>query len=223
MSENNTHNTPPIKKSKTKKFFAFIFRCLFYICIVLISAIGTGAGIGYYYQDEVKEYVIGELNKQLSTPVIVDGNNIELTIIKNFPLASIDFKNVSALDAIESTKKDTLFEASHISMQFSIIDIFKKNYTVKKIKIENTKLHIKIDKNGKSNYHFWKTLSDTSSTQFKFALEKIILKNISVLYENKRTKQSAEFQINESTISGNFSDKNYSMNIKSDFFIHKIL
>ncbi|MCC6837121.1 MAG: hypothetical protein IT234_01170, partial [Bacteroidia bacterium] len=99
--ENKESNTIlPEKPKKESRFFRFILKFILFIVIAVISLLGAGVVIGYYYQDEVKEYVIGELNKQLNTQVIVDGKDIDFTVIKSFPYASINFKNIKALDAI---------------------------------------------------------------------------------------------------------------------------
>ena len=197
-----------------------LWRLFITFIILIVLMMGTGFIIGYYYQDKVKEYVIGELNKQLNTEIIVDGRDIDFTVLKNFPYASVDFKNVKALDAIPSQKKDTLFTAGDISFQFNILDIFKKNYHVKKIEIDHVNLKVRIDKDGNDNYHFWKPSADTASTAFSFALEKIELKNVHLSYKNSKAKQTIDLRINKSDFSGNFSNREYSLESTSDLFVN---
>lgn len=211
------------KPKKKFRLFRFLSKLLLFIVIFLFILLGLGAVIGYYYQDEVKEFVIKELNKQLNTEIIVEGHNIDFTVIKNFPYASVDFKNVKALDATEKKSKDTLFSAKLISLQFNLFDVFKKNYSIKKLELGDVNLNVKIDKNGKDNYHFWKSSVDSTSSQFKFDLEKIIFKKINVVYKNKEQNQFAEFSINKANLSGKFSEKNFSMNIESELFVNTIV
>ncbi|MBK7184030.1 MAG: hypothetical protein IPH89_14550 [Bacteroidetes bacterium] len=126
------------KPKPIKRMVRFILRLFLFLIISFFTLLGVGVMLSYYYQDEVKEYVIAELNKQLNTQVIVDGNDIDFTVVRSFPMASINFKNIKALDAIESEHKDTLFNAEEISLQFSLIDLFKKNYKIKKIEISHS-------------------------------------------------------------------------------------
>jgi len=182
--------------------------------------IGAGFIIGIYYQDEVKEYVIKELNKQLNTEIIVDGKDIEFTLIKNFPYASIDFKNAKVLEAVKRKNKDTLFNAGEISLQFNIVDVFKKKYHIKKMEVDDATLKIRIDKNGNDNYHFWKPSADTAKTSFSFALEDIVLNNVSFTFKNSKTKISADVAIKKSNLSGNFSDKQYSLETVNDLYVN---
>lgn len=220
-NENQITNPEQIPK-KPSRFFKLIKRFFITVFVLLFLIAGAGFVIGYWYQDEVKEYVIGELNKQLNTEIIVDGKNIDFTVLQNFPNASVDFKNVKALDAVQKNKKDTLFSAGVISFQFNILDIFKKNYRVKKIEIEDVKLRVRIDRDGNDNYHFWKESTDSTNTSFAFSLEDIVLKKIQVSYKNSKARQSIDFLIKESKLSGNFSDEKYDLETTTDLFVNYI-
>src|SRR5688572_1191435 len=101
MENDNDLRTAPDQtpKSAGRRFFRILKRTFLTLFILIILLAGTIAAIGYFYQDEVKEYVIAQLNKQLTTDVIVDGKNIDFTVLKNFPYASVDFNHVTALDA----------------------------------------------------------------------------------------------------------------------------
>lgn len=221
--DTSTSTEPSIQSpKKSRRIFRALKRILIFFFLLIILLAGTVFVIGFYYQDQVKEYVIGELNKQLNTEIIVDGKDIDFTVIRNFPYASVDFKNVKALDAIQSKHKDTLFKAGRISFQFNIKDIFNKNYHIKKVEVDNVDLKIKIDKNGKDNYHFWKESADTSNTAFSFALEKIVLKQVHVFYKDLQSKQNIDVLINRSNLTGEFSNDNYSLETASDLFVNHI-
>lgn len=227
MDSLNQKNIPEQSPKKVFRFFRFIKRLLVFISILLILLVGGGFLVGYLYQDEVKEYVIGELNKQLNTEIIVDGKDIDFTVIKNFPYASVDFKNVKALEAFDREqqaprKKDTLFSAGTISFQFNILDIFKQNYRIKKVEIEDVDLKVRIDKYGNDNYHFWKESSDSTNTTFAFSLEEIVLKKIQVSFKNFKAKQNIDILIEDSNLAGNFSDEKYDLQTSSNLFVNII-
>ena len=221
-SPNSIESENKVLKKKSSRIVRFFWRFLIFILVTITLLGGTGFIIGYFYQDEVKEYIVGELNKQLNTEIIVDGKDIDFTVLKNFPLASVNFKNVKALEAIQSKKKDTLFAAGEISLQFNIIDVFKKNYRIKRVEVDDANLKIRIDKEGNDNYHFWKTSIDTSNTGFSFALEKIVLKQVHFSFRDYKAKQTIDFVVNKSDLSGNFSDKKYSLESTSDLFVNTV-
>ncbi|MBA3971385.1 MAG: hypothetical protein H0X46_04460 [Bacteroidetes bacterium] len=215
----NLNSLPP---KKSFWFLRFLKRLFIFLIISFMLIAGAGFVIGYYYQDEVKEYVIGELNKQLNTEIIVDGKDIDFTVIKNFPYASVDFKNVKAMDAIPQKNNDTLFTAGVISLQFNIIDIFKENYWVKKIAISDVDLNVRIDEVGNDNYHFWKESKDSATASFAFSLEKIDLKRIRINYKDKKANHTIRLLVKNSTLSGNFSDEKYSLQTNSELFVEQI-
>jgi AsmA protein len=93
----------------------------------------------------------------------------------------LEFKELTAMDAKEFKSEDTLLYAKRLSLAFNIKDLFNKNYTIKKIELENADCHLKVDKKGNANYFVWKSDSANSgSDSLKFALEKISLKNVDV-------------------------------------------
>lgn len=222
MSEEHFSSPPTSNTTILKRVFRFLKRTIILLLVLIILIAGSAIIIGYYHQDEIKSYIIKELNKQLNTEIIVDGKDINFTILKSFPFASLDFKNVKALDAVKNKNKDTLFKAQKISLQFNIIDIFNKNYHIKKIKFNTVDLNIRIDKQGNDNYHFLKTSSDTTTTNFYFALEEIVLKQIHLRYKNNQLQQRVNVLINKSKLSGKFSNEKYSLEILSDLFINTI-
>jgi hypothetical protein len=218
LATDSLHSPPP----ESPRFIRLLRKGIIYFFLFLVALIGIGFIIGLVYEGEVKKYIINELNKQLNTQIIIDANDIDFSIIRNFPYASVDFKNLKALDATESKHKDTLFKAGKISFQFNLPDVFKKKYHIKKIEIENVILDMRIDETGKDNYHFWKSSEDTASTNFAFALEKINLTHVQVMYKNKKAIQDIDLLINKSDLSGEFSAKKYSLKTTGEFFVNKI-
>jgi hypothetical protein len=219
MNNENQNTIPEQSQPKSFRFLRFLKRAFLFFTFSLLLLSAGAFVIGYFYQDEVKEYVIAELNKQLNTEIIVDGKDIDFTVLQNFPYASVDFKNVKAMEAIQQKNKDTLFSAGEISFQFNVLDVFKKNYRVKKIEISTVNLNLRIDENGNDNYHFWKSSRDTSNTSFAFSLEDIYLNDIRVSFKNQKSKQNIDFSIKNSRLSGKFSDEKYALETTADLFV----
>lgn len=221
--DNETVASPLLPQEKKSPWLARVMlRVLIFFFSLFVLGLGAAFVIGYYYQDEVKNYVVSELNKQLNTQVIVDGKDIDFTVLKNFPYASVDFKNVKALDAIEKKKRDTLFKAGTISFQFNLVDIFKKKYDIKKIYADDVVLNIRIDKNGNDNYHFWKASAADGNKSFAFALKEISLSDFNVVYKNSKTRQVVDVLINKSTSSGKFSNEKYLMQTNTELLVNQL-
>jgi len=166
----------------------------------------------YIYEEDVVKLIIKELNKYLKTEVRIDPKNIDLTIIKSFPNCAIEFKELTAMDAKEFKTDDTLLFAKRLALEFNIKDLFNKNYTIKKIELENAQCHLKVDKKGNANYIVWKSDSVSSgSDSLKFALEKISLKNVDVSLKDSKRKIKLNTSVKELNFKGKFNEDNYTL------------
>lgn len=220
----NEGERPQMDEVKVRSRGGIIVRRFFIgLLIVLLLIISGGFVIGYFYGDEVKAYVIQQLNTQLNTRVVVDPHNIHFSVIKNFPSASVDFNHVLALDAItRKDKKDTLFSAGTISLQFNIVDIFRKNYKIRKLYMADVVVKVKIYKNGEDNYHFWKATEGNSSGNLSFVLDRIRLKNVSVQYDDKQGNQFHRVTISKGSLAGKFSEQKYDLYADLQLYIDRI-
>ena len=213
-----------------KLFKRIMFSLLFLFLLIAITLVA----ISFVYENEVKDYMIQQLNKNLKTKVIVNGKDIKLTLLKSFPYASLDFKNVIMLEEPISISKsnkngtvnylnqDTLFSLNSISLQFNIFDILHKKYIVKKVSAENGKLKLRIGSDGSQNWNVWKESSDTTSAseESSFNLQKLYLKNISLKYFDFKNRSDVLCEIKSGTLGGAFSNKQYDLSIKGDLFVN---
>jgi len=195
------------------------------IAIVLLAAIailaGTGVLLGWLYEDEVKELVLHEVNQNLQTEISVE--KVSLSLFKKFPYAALRFQNLMALDAIQTTApKDTLLYAKDFYLEFNVFDIFTRNYTVRKIDVENAVLRLKVDENGQDNFHFWKQRADTSESRLSFELQHVGLKDVDFSYRNVQNQFHLDTQIDDLLLSGNFEDTRFDMDVNSNLLIQKL-
>jgi len=208
-------NIPRWRKILKRFFITISAFVLLLICSAFI--------IGYFYGDKIKQYAIDELNKNLNTQIFIKPENIDFTVLQNFPNASVDFKNVKALDATDKKIKDTLFSAGYVSFQFNIWNVFSGNYNIKKISVADVALNLKVDRNGKDNYHFLKDSANSdSSGNFSFQLQKIDLNNINVKYVNKKQKNDFSFDVNSASLKGDFSENKFSLETKARLFVNHL-
>jgi hypothetical protein len=194
------------------------------IALFVILFVVLGLCVAFVYGDKVKSYVIEQLNKQLNTQIIVEAENIHFSVLTNFPSASVEFRKVLALDAIpgSTNKTDTLFFAGTISLQFNIMDIFRRNYLIHKLSVYDVILKVKIDKQGNDNYHFWKNNPDHSSANFAFELNKIVFKKATVFYSDLQNRQVYILQIPRGTLSGKFTEQTYQLSTDLQVYIRQI-
>lgn len=201
--------------SKTFSILRFTKRLFFGLLITITSILTISTSLIYFYEDEVKAIIINELNKHLNSRITVEPQNIDLTIIKSFPKCALEFKNILALESKDFKTQDTLLFAKRLSLNFDIKDLFNKNYTIHNIELEDSKVNLKIDKHGNSNYTIWKTSDSIQSTDsLSFALEKIKLTNVFLNYKNNTKKIKISAHLKDFVFSGKFNEANYILETK---------
>jgi hypothetical protein len=205
-----------------RKLFKYIKKLLFWLFFVTLFLVTIATILLKIYEDDIEQYAIEEINQHLKTKVIVQ--DIDLTFIRNFPYASIDFQKVLINDAYVSIKSDdTLFYANHLYLNFNIWDVISENYTVKNVKTEDGVLKIKTAKNGDVNYLITKPANDSiQSDHFKFKLDLLKAKNLKLEYANIATQQFYKINIKKGVFEGDFSDTDYLLKVKSDLYLEKI-
>lgn len=194
----------------TRKLWKILKRIFIYLSILVLMLISGGALLGYFYSDDVKGLIIKELNKHLNSQIVIEPQNIDLTIVKSFPQCALEFKNVLAYESNDFKTHDTLLFAKRLALSFNIKDLFNKNCTINKIDLEESVVNLKVDKSGKPNYIIWKSENTSNSNDsLKFALEKISLTKVKLNYKNSKDKLKIASYLNEMVFSGKFNDADY--------------
>jgi len=197
-----------------KRFFYWV------IGLLLLGAL-AGVAIAAFFEDEVKQYVVHEINKKVKTEIAV--SNVSFSVLEKFPYASVAFSDVQADENIvKMGELDTLFYFEKVYLQFNIIDLFNGNYRIRKISLENGFFNMSIDADGYDNFHFWKSSGDSTSAFF-LELEKVVVDNVNYSYKNDYRKQNIAVAIEDMVFRGAFSRQQYDMNIEGDFLVHQFL
>lgn len=186
-----------------------IKRILIWGTLLIIFVIGVLVSLGYVFRDEIVDYVLVELNKEIRSDIKVD--KIDLSLISNFPKASLNFKNVTGFEP--ESKTDTLFDFEEVALSFNIKDLYAKKYVLQDIKISEGTACLKTAKNGTSNYEIWYSDkgADTVETNpnFKIDLSKVKLKNVRVIWQNDQTEELYDIAFISTTAKGQFSQSTH--------------
>ncbi|PCJ25390.1 MAG: hypothetical protein COA97_07825 [Flavobacteriales bacterium] len=191
------------------------------IILGVIIAIFVLIGIVFstIYEDKVKAYIVEQINGSINTKI--DVKNIEFSVFKKFPYASLEFQEITAEEVTENEKKGTLFSAQSIYLQFNIIDILSENYTIKKVQVEDGMVNVKIDKFGNDNYHFWKKVENTEN-KLSIELEKLVFKRFNFYFLNEYKGLDMDVEALALSLSGNFSKDNFTLNTQATLFVNQI-
>lgn len=193
------------------------------ILSIITLIIGTGVIIGVFYEKEVTNIILTELNKNIATEIEV--KEINFSVFKKFPDASIEFKDVVSLSTTDfkgiSAHEDTLFTAKSIILQFNVIDIIKEVYTVKAIHIDDADVRLITNSDGSDNYRFWKS-DENSSDNFSLKLKSVKLTKTNLSYTNRIKNIDLITSTKKFMLEGDFTSETYVLNSKGVFNFDKL-
>ena len=209
-----------LPKAKRFSFWKFMKRLFLSFFILVFLVIGSSIVMVLFYEDDVKALIIDELNRHLKTEVLVEPQNIDLTIIKTFPECALEFKNITIKELTKKERKDTLLNAELFSLLFNIKDLWDNNYTIKHIDVKNAQVNLKIDKDGNENYIIWDSSEDTiSSSNLKFELSKISFESVMLKYKNAKSKLKIDVLLKNIKFKGLFHEADYTMEAEGNAFM----
>ena len=167
-----------------KRIRIFIeYLAAFVIIFLLLFAIGSAIVIKYY-GDEVKKYTMELVNDQVDTKIYV--KEVGISLFRKFPYTSLFFNDVTVWSGhgfnrseFNEVSPDTLFTAENIYLQFNIIDLARKKYTIKNLEAKNGLIRILSDSRGERNYNI-STLSTGKPSPFLFDLKGVNIKNYKI-------------------------------------------
>lgn len=195
----------------------------------ILIALGVFTGIlalaafilAIVYEGQVKKIIVEQINKQLIAPVKV--GNIEFSLIKNFPKASLSFYGVEAQSVYTGTEQNKcpkkLLTAKEISLQFNLLDLFKGNYTINKIVLEGVVFNLFIDNNNKDNYHCWRTNTEKDKSSVKFKMNQIVMQESEANYHDLKQQLLLNILFKESVMKGEVFEEDFALVLNSNMRI----
>lgn len=195
---------------------ALISGIVFIFIIVVALSVLT-----YIYRDDIKDAFVEELLQNLKSETSID--EVSVNLFRSFPKASVTLNNVVMLEAIDKAPKDTLLNARRIYFQFSIMDLIKKKYKIKKLEVVLADFNPVVFKDKSVNYNVWESSGESTNKDFVFDFEKVSLKRVNINFRDDDRKNKLLFMANEAELSGHFGSKNYMLNIDGDFFAESVI
>lgn len=187
-----------------KRFFLFLGIAVGILVIIWLL-------IALVFKEQVGRKIVTEINKQLKTELTVQ--EFDLSLIRSLPDVSADLKGV----LLKDSQGGALLEAENVSFRFGLLSLLGSSLKIRSVVVNDGALNIQIDQNGKANYDIFKSREETDrslkddSDGTAIDLEKAALKEIELIYEDHRAKQSVLMNINNATFTGQFSAKKFSL------------
>ncbi len=168
---------------------------------------------------EVKRLFISEINKSLAAEVQID--DVQLSLFKDFPFASVRFTGVRMKEAKVLPSKYYLLTAGTISLRFNVWDLLHKKYRVKIIRLDNVEIAPRVYADGSDNFHFWKQTSGKGNENFNFELQRIIIRNLHAKYINDTSHVFIDVNLPGFAAKGNFGSSKYNLDLAGNILLHQ--
>lgn len=149
------------------------------IASVLLFAAGIFVVLRFY-EDEVVAYAVERIGQNLTTKARV--GEADLSFWTTFPYASIHFHEVFIQSPGENPE-DTLLYAGDIYLGLSLTDLFRKNYTVRHLEVNDAAGNLLVRADGSKNWDIWKSSGD--STALDLDIRSAECTNCHVVYEDR--------------------------------------
>lgn len=188
-----------------------------FIGVLLLTLVVVAA----FFEDQISNRLVKEINKQLKTELQVGEFN--LSLLSGFPDASANLHNVKLDDAL----KGTLLEAENLAFRFGLFSLLSSNIKVHSIVVEDGSLYVKKDKRGRVNYNIIKESSSTTESSEEGAgvglsLDEAKFNRVEVIYADQTLDIYTKFHVNKAVASGEFSSEQFSLlsfaDIRSHFY-----
>jgi len=196
----------------------------FFTWFLILIVLGVGGLTGAYflakkYEEPVRNYIVGEVNKRLQSPVHV--SDINFSLLERFPSASLVMDSVWAEEnLVKIGEPDTLFFFRKVYLNLNLFDIIDGQYKINEIETRDGFMRLLVDENGYDNYHIWVTSQD--STGFLLELDKVHIETTDFRYENRLRRQIYDLNAEDMYFNGRFSNENYTMSVKGQGHVNDI-
>jgi hypothetical protein len=187
------------------------------VCLICVTLIVT-----YIFEDKVKAIAIENLNQHLQAEVLINPNDIQFSLLRNFPNASINLSNFKIRESYKESKR-YLAQVGRLSLLFSPVDIYRGNYNLKRIVISDADISLRINAQNEDNWNFWKSSEKTETNKsFSLNLNRIVSKNVHISYVDETIGFRTFNQINKAVFSGKFSDAIYELAAEGDLVAEEL-
>lgn len=172
------------------RLFFKILKITAVLIIIFILGLFTASIL---MRDKVAGYILKSLNKSISTKY--EFESVRLSLLRQFPKASLDLKNVIIHTSPGFDKTgfagldtDTLLAAKVVFIEFSITDIYRGIYNIDKIGIKDGILNLLTDHEGLVNYEISVKTEEVPESDFTIDLRRISLTDLDTKYYNLATQ-----------------------------------
>jgi len=192
-------------------------RILKIIFIIIILLITVGIGFTLVFGEKIEGIILKKINNKLKSEISV--SDISFSLFSNFPNACVHFNDI-LINSSDTSITDTLFYSSSGFIELNIIDLIKKDYSIRDMSFENSNLNITYNENGVSNFNIF---SDSNKNNNNLKIENVLFTNCEFLYLNVQQNIKIENTLNKVNLVLKNENENYSISVDANIFSNHLM
>ncbi|MFW5687834.1 MAG: AsmA family protein, partial [Bacteroidota bacterium] len=186
------------------------------LMVIVLGVAGAGLFMKFHYKDIVESKIKTELNNRIIPEIYT---NIDFTVFKTFPDASVVFYNTTVADPLR--KDSILLKAEKIYFRFNLMDIIRKEYRLSRIDIITGQLNLFVDKDGNENFDIIRQKTDSVKEALSLELEKVLLRDMRITYDDHKSDNYISAEAERATAKGKFGEEDFNLETAGNFHLEK--
>ena len=189
-------------------------KIVLYLILSLLILIVVLVVVAAFSENKIARLALDQLGKSTNIPFQVD--KIEFSLIRNFPMATIECKQLTVLTppGAKVFANDTLFHTGEMFVSVNVKPLFHGFFDIRELEFNKGKAYYKVDTAGFTNIDFLNDTTsqaqpDTSSASFSLNLKELAVSDLACIYSDQQKKMAAQLKLNSLRISGHFEDSDY--------------
>lgn len=177
----------------------------------------------FAFQGKIADIVKTEGNKMLNAQF--DFKKLNISLFRNFPQASVTLEDFW-LKGTGEFANDTLVQAGEVTAAINLFSLFgDSGYDISKIFIEDTKLHAIVLPDGRANWNIMEPdttaatetpAAEEESSPFKVKLQRFVIKNMNLIYDDQQGKMYADIQDFNATCAGDLGNERTTLKLEAE-------
>ncbi len=156
--------------------------------------------LGSFYKKELSNLLTQTLKSRFALTLTVE--NVDVSVIENFPNASIKLKNVLLNSDLYSVKDKPLLKASTISLSLNLLKLLHKDFEINAVSLNNAQINLVQDTGGFKNFKFKNSApqSKKQTTGVKFDVRRFTITDTRFQFINIERRQKIALQLIDGVI-----------------------
>ncbi len=196
-------------------------KIILWILAIPAVLLGVVMVLALLYGDKAKQMVVDEINSHLLVKVEV--GEVDFTILRSFPDASVVFRNIATQPAANQPEMPGLIHAGSVSLRFGIFSLLTSQYKIHSVLISDAAISLWKDEKGQNNYEIWKSSTSGSGKSVNFDVKSVRFRRVELYYRDLATQTDIFMGLPDINLKGSKNIEIYDLSIKGNLLANRLI